>query len=140
VDRWRLATAREAKTKPTEVDAAAFIAGSPKPADGAALCALMGRVSGEPPRMWGPTIVGFGRRSYQLAGGRTGEMLGIGFAPRKGALVLYLKHAAGWDERLARLGRHATGKGCLYINKLADVDGGVLEELVRAAWAETRGV
>jgi hypothetical protein len=129
--------AYEAKTKATDVDVADFIAGSAKPADGAALCALMGRVSGEAAKMWGPTIVGFGRRSYELAGGKIGEFLAIGFSPRKSALVLYMKHATGWDARLARLGKHSTGKGCLYINKLADVDAGVLEELVRAAWAET---
>jgi hypothetical protein len=129
--------AYEAKTKATDVDAAGFIAGSAKPADGAALCALMARVSGEPAKMWGPSIVGFGLRTYELAGGKQGRFLAIGFSPRKSALVLYMKHAAGWDARLARLGKHSTGKGCLYINKLADVDAGVLEELVRAAWAET---
>jgi len=127
--------AREAKTKPTEVDVDAFIASSAKPADGAALRALMRKVSGLPPRMWGPTIVGFGSRKYDLAGGKQGETIKIGFSPRKSALVLYLNHAPGWDERLARLGKHSTGKGCLYINKLADVDAAVLEELVAAAWA-----
>jgi hypothetical protein len=129
--------AAEPKTKANATDVAGFIAGSPKAADGAALCALMQRVSSEPPVMWGPSIVGFGRRTYELAGGRTGEMLAMGFAPRKGALVLYLKHADGWDDRLARLGKHATGKGCLYINRLADVDPGVLEELLAAAWEGT---
>jgi hypothetical protein len=129
--------AYEPKTKVTGVDPATFIAGSAKPADGAALAKLMAEVSGEPAKMWGPTIVGYGRRTYELAGGRTGEMLAIGFSPRKNALVLYLRHAEGWDERLARLGKHSTGKGCLYINKLADVDQGVLAELVRAAWAAT---
>jgi hypothetical protein len=127
----------EPKTKPNMADVAAFIGGSPKAADGAALCALMQRVSGAPPVMWGPSIVGFGKRTYELAGGKTGEMLAMGFAPRKGALVLYLKHADGWDDRLARLGKHSTGKGCLYINKLADVDSGVLEELLAAAWDGT---
>ena len=127
--------AYEAKTKATDVDADDFIAGSPKPADGAALCALMRRVSGHEPKMWGPSIVGFGRRSYALAGGKQGEMLAIGFSPRKGALVLYLNHAPGWDERLARLGKHSTGKGCLYIKKLANVDMAVLEQMAHAAWA-----
>jgi hypothetical protein len=129
--------ASEAKTKATGVDVDAFIAGSPKPADGAAVCALMRRVSGLEPRMWGPTIVGFGEREYDLAGGKTGRTLAIGFSPRKASLVFYIKHADGWDERLARLGKHATGKGCLYINKLADVDARVLEEMVAAAWAGT---
>ena len=87
--------------------------------------------------MWGPSIVGFGARKYDLAGGNQGEVLAIGFSPRKASLVLYLKHATGWEDRLARLGKHATGKSCLYINKLADVDAGVLEDLVTAAWRET---
>lgn len=124
----------EAKTKATEVDVDAFIAASPKPADGAVLTALMRRVSGLEPKLWGPTIVGFGKRKYALAGGKEGETLAMGFAPRKASLVLYLAHAPGWEARLARLGKHATGKGCLYINKLADVDAGVLEELLVEAW------
>lgn len=126
--------AYEAKTKATDADVEGFIAGSPKAADRATLCDLMRRVSALEPRMWGPTIVGFGSRKYELAGGRQGDMPAMGFAPRKASLVLYLKHADGWDDRLARLGKHGAGKGCLYINKLADVDAGVLEELVTAAW------
>lgn len=122
------------KTRATDADVDAFIAASPKPADGAALCAMMRRVTGVSPKMWGPTIVGFGARRYELAGGRQHQICAIGFSPRKGALVLYIKHADGWEGRLARLGKHATGVGCLYINKLADVDTGVLEEMVSAAW------
>jgi hypothetical protein len=128
----------EPKTRPTDADVAAFISSSPKPEEGRALCATMRRVSGAEPRMWGPTIVGFGSRMYALAGGRQGQMLAIGFAPRRGALVLYLPHAAGWDERLARLGKHSTGQGCLYLSKLADVDLNVLEELIAAAWAQSQ--
>jgi hypothetical protein len=127
--------AYQAKTKPTDVDPDDFIAASAKPADGAALCTLMRRVSAQEPKMWGPTIVGFGRRKYPLAGGKFSESIAMGFSPRKGAIVLYLAHAPGWDARLARLGKHSSGKGCLYINKLGDVDAGVLEELVTAAWA-----
>ena len=132
--------AYEAKTKATHVNVDAFIAGSAKPADGAALCAMMRRVSGLEPKMWGPTIVGFGLREYELASGKTGKtgkMLAMGFSPRKASLVLYIKHAEGWEDRLARLGKHGTGTGCLYINKLADVDAGVLEEMVAAAWTTT---
>lgn len=127
----------EPKTKITDADVDAFIAGSPKPADGAAVCALMRKVTGIEPKMWGPTLVGFGEREYDLAGGKTGRTLAMGFSPRAAALVFYIKHAAGWDERLARLGKHKGGRGCLYLNKLADVDAGVLEEMVTAAWAET---
>ena len=129
--------AYEPKTKATEVDVDGFIAASPKPADGAAVCALMRRVSGLEPRMWGPTIVGFGEREYDLAGGKKGRTLAMGFSPRKPSLVFYINHAEGWDDRLKRLGKHAPGKGCLYINKLAEVDVGVLEEMVAAAWAAT---
>ena len=127
----------EPKTKATDVDVDAFIAGSPKPADGAVVCALMRKVTGLKPRMWGPTLVGFGEREYDLAGGKKGRILAMGFSPRSGQLVFYIKHAEGWEERLARLGKHKTGKGCLYINKLADVDPGVLEDLIAAAWRET---
>jgi hypothetical protein len=130
----------EPKTKATDVDVDAFIASSPKPADGAVVCSLMRRVTGLEPRMWGPTLVGFGEREYDLAGGKKGRILAMGFSPRKPSLVFYLRHAEGWDERLARLGKHATGKGCLYINKLADVDLGVLEEMVAAAWVNTAGL
>ncbi|MGZ3377336.1 MAG: DUF1801 domain-containing protein [Phenylobacterium sp.] len=132
--------AYEAKTKATDTDVDVFIASSAKPADGAALCALMRKVSGLEPRMWGPSIVGFGAREYDLAGGKKGRICAMGFSPRKPALVLYLRHADGWEERLARLGKHSTGKGCLYINKLADVDETVLGELVTAAWAATARV
>lgn len=128
----------EAKTQATNADVAAFIASSPKPADGEALCALMTRISDLEPRMWGPTMVGFGSQTYDLAGGKQGQMFAIGFAPRKGALVLYLPHPPGWEDRLARLGKHSTGKGCLYVNKLADVDLAVLEDLVAAAWAHSQ--
>jgi len=127
----------EPKTKATDADVDAFIAASAKPADGAAVCAMMRKVTGLDPRMWGPTLVGFGEREYDLAGGKKGRTLAMGFSPRKPSLVFYIKHADGWDDRLARLGKHATGKGCLYINKLADVDLGVLEEMVTVAWRDT---
>jgi len=131
--------AYEAKTKPHDGDVDAFIAASAKPADGAAICDLMRRVSGLEPKMWGPTIVGFGTWDFPLAGGKTSTSLAMGFSPRKGSMVLYLAHAPGWADRLARLGKHSTGKSCLYINKLADVDQAVLEDLVHAAWRARMG-
>jgi hypothetical protein len=127
----------EPKTKATDVDVDAFIAGSAKPADGAVVCAMMRKVTGLEPKMWGPTLVGFGEREYDLAGGKKGRSLAMGFSPRKPSLVFYIKHADGWEDRLARLGKHGAGKGCLYINKLADVDVGVLEEMVTVAWRDT---
>lgn len=124
----------ENKTRETTVDAAAFLDAVPHPgrrADGKALCAMMERLSGEPPRMWGPTIVGFGRCRYRYESGREGEMPRIGFSPRAKELVLYLTDEfEGHAGLMARLGRHRTGKSCLYIGKLADVDAGVLEELI----------
>ncbi len=129
----------ESKTKATNVSVESFL-DAVEPAqrceDARAVCAMMARVSGEPPKMWGPSIVGFGSYHYKYDSGREGDMARIGFSPRKAALVLYLvdgfpRHA----ELLARLGKHSTGKSCLYINKLADVDQGVLEELMRSSLA-----
>lgn len=125
----------ELKTKATEVAPADFIAALPdatRRADAETLLALMERLTGEPPRMWGPSIVGFGKYRYKYESGREGEMCRIGFSPRKAELVLYVLDGAGdQSAALARLGKHKTGKGCLYIRKLADVDMEVLEALVR---------
>lgn len=124
----------ENKTKETGADVDAFLDAVPNPirrADGKALCAMMERLSGEPPRMWGPSIVGFGRCRYRYESGREGEMPRIGFSPRAKELVLYLTDDFdGYAGLMARLGRHRSGKSCLYIGKLADVDAGVLEELI----------
>lgn len=129
----------EIKTQPTPVDVADFLEAVEPPQrrdDGKAVCAMMERITGEEPRMWGPSIIGFGRYRYQYDSGHAGEMWRLGFSPRKAQLVLYvLTGAAGEAEKLARLGKHKTGKSCLYINKLADVDMAVLEELTRDALA-----
>ncbi|WP_137862582.1 MULTISPECIES: DUF1801 domain-containing protein [unclassified Sphingomonas] len=129
----------ELKTKATEVKVADFIAAVPdevRRADAETVCAMMARLTGEAPRMWGPSIIGFGRYAYRYDSGRTGEMCRIGFSPRKAELVLYvLDGNADQSEVLGRLGRHRTGKGCLYIRRLADVDADVLEEIVRARLA-----
>jgi hypothetical protein len=99
--------------------------------DAKKLRALMARVSGKPAAMWGPSIVGFGSYHYKYDSGREGDMARIGFSPRAKELVLYLvggfpRHQALMD----RLGRYRTGKSCLYIKRLSDVDETVLEELV----------
>ncbi|NIJ65296.1 hypothetical protein FHR20_002258 [Sphingomonas leidyi] len=126
----------ELKTRATEIQVADFIAAVPdatRRADAGAVCTMMARLTGEPPKMWGPSIIGFGRYAYRYDSGRTGEMCRIGFSPRKAELVLYvLDGNADQGEVLGRLGRHRTGKGCLYIKRLADVDADVLEEIVRA--------
>lgn len=99
--------------------------------DAFAVMRLMQEVTGKSPVLWGK-IVGFGKYQYKLANGKTGESMLVGFAPRKANLTLYIM--AGFDEYddlLSRLGKHKTGKACLYINKLADVDEDVLRELVQ---------
>jgi hypothetical protein len=126
---------------PGDGEVAAFLARVEPPgrsADAAALIALMRRVAGEPPRMWGPSIVGFGREHYRYDSGREGDTFRIGFSPRKPQLVLYLSGAVTDDAPLlATLGRHTTGKACLYIKRLADVDMVTLEALVASAWERT---
>ena len=127
------------KTKATGTDVDAFIEAVPDPVrreDAKAVAALMARVSGAAPAMWGPTIIGFGSYHYRYDSGHEGEMCRLGFSPRKAELVLYvLNGSPEQDAQLARLGKHKTGKSCLYIKKLADVDMAVLEELVRGQLA-----
>jgi len=132
----------ENKTKPTKVSVSAFIAAITdlaKRADAKALVRLMQSASGEKPKMWGTSIIGFGSYHYKYDTGREGDMPLIGFSPRKAANVLY--GTIGFDGAealLAKLGKHTTGKGCLYIKRLADVDMKVLETLVEKAVAATR--
>src|SRR5690349_4920310 len=121
------------KTKPTKLSVAAFIDGltdQTKRADAKALVKLMQRATGEKPKMWGPSIIGFGSYHYTYDSGREGDMPVVGFSPRKAATVLYIGLGAGGSEALlTKLGKHTTGKGCLYIKNLADVDQKVLEAL-----------
>ena len=128
----------ETKTKPTEVGVESFIDAVENPTrreDARTVCAMMERITGEEPRMWGPSIIGFGRYHYRYDSGHEGIACRLGFSPRKAQLVLYvLTETEGEAELLARLGKHKIGKCCLYINKLADVDMGVLETLTRRAW------
>ena len=123
------------KTTTTGASVEKFLAGIEHPVrhrDGLRLLALMAEVTGQPARMWGPTIVGFGRYHYKYATGREGDAAAVGFSPRKASLSLYgLTYGPEAAEWLAQLGRHRTGAGCLYINKLDDVDEAVLAELVR---------
>jgi Domain of unknown function (DU1801) len=130
----------EAKTKPTTADVEAHLAARASPeqlADCKALMALLERVTQQPPTMWGPSIVGFGRYRYVYESGRAGESCLTGFAVRGRELVVYLM-AEGPQQQslLARLGKHKLGKACLYIKRLADIDAQVLEALVRASIAE----
>ena len=130
------------KTKSTKSSVAAFIDALTDPvrrSDAKALIKVMQNATGEKPRMWGPSIVGFGSYHYRYGSGREGDMPLISFSPRKAAMVLYsmLDHGEA-KTLLAKLGRHATGKGCLYIKKLAEVDRTVLETLIKNAVAHQR--
>jgi len=123
----------ELKTKENDTSVESFIGGQPSEVatDCRTIIALMRKVTGEEPRMWGASMVGFGRYRYKGASGREGEWFLTGFSPRKANLSLYI--LAGLEENaalLARLGKHTTGKGCLYIKSLNDVDVKMLEELV----------
>lgn len=129
----------ENKTKATEASVDAFIDAVPdaiRRADARTILELMKRITGDEPRMWGPSIIGFGSYSYRYESGHAGEACRIGFSPRKAELVLYvLTGDPAQGDLLARLGKHKTGKSCLYIKKLADVDMAVVEQLVRTSVA-----
>lgn len=127
----------ELKTKPTDVSVDAFLAGvtdAQKREDSYRLVEIMKEVTGEQPRMWGPTMIGFGQYHYVYASGHEGDTFLTGFSPRKTALTLYFM--AGLDQRFAgalkKLGKAKTSKGCVYIKKLADVDVSVLREMIEA--------
>jgi hypothetical protein len=130
------------KTKPTKLSVAAFIDNVANPAqraDAKALVKWMQSASGEKPRMWGPSIVGFGSCHYKYESGREGDMPLIGFSPRKAATVLYLMTASSESAALlAKLGKPTTGKSCLYVRKLADVDQKVLQALIAKSVAAMR--
>ncbi|CAN5610320.1 MAG: DUF1801 domain-containing protein [Gemmatimonadetes bacterium] len=105
-------------------------------ADAIVVLDIMTRVTGLSPKMWGPTMIGFGRYHYRYDSGHEGDMMRLGFSPRKANLALNLIVK---DERcrelLPRLGKHRSGASCLYVNRLSDVDIKVLEELIEASWA-----
>ena len=93
---------------------------------------LMKEVTGEEPTMWGTSIVGFGTYHYKYASGREGDWMKVGFSPRKKNMTLYIMDGFGsYDSLLQKLGKYKTGKSCLYINKLEDVDQAILKELVK---------
>jgi hypothetical protein len=132
----------EAKTLPTGADIDEYLASrasAAQLADCRALIALLGRVTRQPPRMWGPSIVGFGSYRYPLASGKTGESCLTGFAIRGKDLVVYLA-AEGQEQAklLGQLGKHRIGKACLYFRRLADLDARVLERLISGSVAELK--
>ena len=124
------------KTQATDVDVQTFLEAVEHPvrrADALVLDEMFRRITGWAPKMWGPTIVGYGGYHYVYDSGREGDMCATGFSPRKSNLSLYIMPGyQDFGHLLAKLGKHKTGAACLYINKLADVDIVVLEEIVRA--------
>ncbi|HEY9182011.1 MAG TPA: DUF1801 domain-containing protein [Gammaproteobacteria bacterium] len=132
---------RKNKTAATTVDPIRFIdkvKSEVKRRDSHELVAMMQDIVGEPPKMWGPTIVGFGTVHYRYESGREGDVCLTGFSPRSGSLVVYLGSVIHDEKLMAKLGKHKTGKGCLYINKLDDIDRGVLRKLIKAGVETTR--
>ena len=132
----------ENKTKATDAsvrDYLARIEDDTRRDDCEALAELMARATKHPPRMWGPSIVGFGSYHYRYESGREGDSCLVGFSSRKGDISVYGLHAAAdAGQLLARLGTHKAGKGCVYIRTLADVDLKVLAKLVASAAAEKK--
>jgi len=102
------------------------------------LIAMMRKITGESPKMWGPSIVGFGTCHYVYESGREGDICLTGFSPRKPSLVLYIGEALQDAALMSRLGKYKTGKGCLYLKRLDDVDRDVLRALVTRAVKDTR--
>ena len=130
------------KTKPTDVSVEshlAALANEEQRNDAQRLVALMRRVTKQEPRMWGPSIVGFGSYHYKYASGHEGDSALAAFAARGRELVVYIAESfEGRDALLAKLGPHKTGKVCVYIRRLANVDLKVLEKLVAQSVSETR--
>lgn len=131
--------AYDARTKSAALDREVWLAGveDKRREEAARLLQIFGEVTGWEPRLWGPSMVGFGRYEYRYASGHSGESLATGFSPRKAELSIYiLPGYADYREILARLGPHKLGKACLYIKRLDAVDEGVLRELIRAGLAD----
>ncbi|WP_417610048.1 DUF1801 domain-containing protein [Parasphingorhabdus sp.] len=133
------------KTKPTSADVEAFIATAEperRREEARQLIDLFRRITGEQPKMWGDSIIGFGSYDYKYASGREGTWLRTGFSPRKAKHSLYLMGAyctpdaqAEQDRLFGLLGKHSVGKSCLYINRLEQVDVVILEQLISNNWA-----
>ena len=128
----------ELKTKETEASVEDFLnslTDDQKRADSFKVLEMFKRVTGERPKMWGPAIIGFGHRVLKYDSGRELDWMICGFSPRKSDLTLYINDSTGGsDDLLAKLGKHKTGKVCLYIKRLSDVDESVVEQLIRRSF------
>lgn len=132
----------ENKTRPTDASVEAFLDAvndDGKRSDARVLVDMMAEVTGAPGVMWGSSIVGFGSYHYRYASGREGDFLEVGFSPRKRALTIYVMPGfSDYDDLLERLGKHTTGKSCLYVKRLSDIDLGALRELLERSVAYLR--
>ncbi|HRE41738.1 MAG TPA: DUF1801 domain-containing protein [Ignavibacteria bacterium] len=128
----------EPKTKVTEVKPEDFlnaVEDEKKRKEAFEILAMFKKITGEKPKMWGPTMIGFGKYFYKYETGHSGECFITGFSPRKQAMTLYvLGNFKGKDELLSKLGKYKNGKSCLYIKKLDDIDRGVLKKLIETAY------
>ncbi len=132
----------ENKTKPTQKSVTSFIQEVENDArrqDAKTLLALMKKITGEKAKMWGPSIIGFGKYHYKYESGREGDMLNVGFSPRKANMVLYVLGSLKDDDPLlSKLGKFKRGRACLYVNKLSDVDTNILEKVIAKSYKTTK--
>ncbi|MFN0123632.1 MAG: DUF1801 domain-containing protein [Blastocatellia bacterium] len=132
----------ELKTRETDASVDAYldaIENEQRRTDCRAICDLMRRVTKYEARMWGPSIVGFGSDHYKYDSGHEGDACLAGFSSRRNDITFYIVSGfEGYDALLARLGKHKTGKVCLYIKRLADIDTGVLEKIIKGSVAEMK--
>ena len=132
----------EQKTRPTEADVRAFLnAVTPerRREDSLTMLEMMSRVTGLKPKMWGPSIVGFGQYHYRYNSGHEGDSFLVGFSPRKTALTVYIMPGFSmYEDLMARLGKHSVGRSCLYIKRLDHVDHEVLKTLIEQSYAFMR--
>lgn len=130
------------KTAPTKASVTAFInavENETRRRDAKTLLALMKKLTGDKPTMWGPSIIGFGEYHYKYESGREGDMLLVGFSPRKANMVLYVLGSLKDDDPLlGKLGKFKRGRSCLYVNKLEDVDMKVLEKVIKKSYETTK--
>ena len=140
-----MATKKGPATRPTDASVERFLADIPDEQlreDSRRLCAMMQEITGEPPAMWGASIIGFGTYHYRYASGHEGDSALAAFAPRRRRLAIYLVGEFESRHRsvLARLGPHTSGKGCLYIRRLDDVDRDALRELIDRSVRVRKGI
>jgi len=130
----------ENKTQPTKASVAQFLNGiedDRKRRDAKAIDQMFREITGEKPTMWGPSIIGYGTYHYKYESGREGDFMRLGFSPRKQSLTLYIMSGfRKYASLLKKLGKHKTGKSCLYVNRLDDIDMDVLRNLAQESWNE----